>query len=127
MEAKGEVPRADLSVEVVDNEYSIGDVSRETPPPPPPPKEARSCPRKQDAVLNEDPCAAVNTGSPSELLRHPNYGIAVPVAMRESDQSVAGRKENKRLLRDFGGNESKEQERQFYFDLGRSMMLDSFE
>lgn len=126
MEGKGDALRTDQANEVVDNKNIIGDVFGETPPLPPP-KEVRSWPRKQEAILNVDPYSAVHTDSSCEPPRHLNDGgVAVAVAiMRELGQSIAGSTE--RARRDSGGNEGQEHLRKYYFDLGRSMMLGSFE
>lgn len=115
METHGEPPRADPVIEI-DNKYSIGDVVGGTPTLPLP---------------NKDPCPAVCTGLPSEPPRRcsNHSGDAVPVAMRELGRSIAGSTENEWWRCELGGNGSNEQQQggDYYFDLGRSMMLGSFE
>lgn len=97
----------------VNSQGTIGNSSgAPCPPPPPLPTEARN--RAQEGpVLNRGP-----TGSPGEAVRRPGHTIAFPVAMRESDHSSpAGRH----------AGSAQQQQSDFYFNLGRRMMLDSIE
>lgn len=70
--------------------------------------------RVESVFFRAEPCTADGTGS-SEPTEHPNHDeITCPTAMRESGQQPIAESEG-----------SKQQLSEFYFNLGRSMMLDS--
>lgn len=102
-----------VPIEGVDSKDNFGNSSGASCPPPPLSKEARSRAREE----KKEPAAISTTGSPSEPARRPEYGVAFPVAMHESDHPLpTGRT---------GG--TTQQQSEFYFNLGRRMMLDSIE
>ena len=123
-EAERGVPRASLPTERRWNRQGIvGIASGASCPPLPFSEEAQSRVREDQEEPNSnrepDPATISTTtsGSPSgEAARRPGYAVAFPVAIREPDPSPAG-----------CNIKSAQQQSEFYFNLGRRMMLDSIE
>lgn len=91
--------------------------------PPPPPslsKEARGPAREEERISNKSFDPAISTDSPGEAVLRPGHAIAFPAAMvRESDYpSPAGRNGK-------SAQQHQQHRSEFYFNLGRRMMLDS--
>jgi len=119
-ETRGNVGRNHLLIGR--EEYSTGGAFCEPPAPPALSNRARNCEKgaasseaASSEVASSEESHADDGARSSNSIGYPIHDIiACPVAMRESDhQPIAGRK---------GG---KQQLDEFYFNLGRSMMLDS--
>lgn len=109
-----------LPIASVYSEDNVGDTGGASCPPPPSSKEVGSRARdEQEPIFDKEPCPVMSTvGSPSEPARRPECSIAFPVAMRESDlPSPAGP----------NASTTQRQQSEFYFNLGRRMLLDSIE
>lgn len=115
--------------------------------PPPLPKDTQTRTHKKDdgeeEVLSSEEYAVANSGLRTSAPRRPNDAAAVPLAMLELSLLEAGRGTPSRgfevcdvgngagVSRGGNGDSSsggtKEQHDKFYFDVGRTMMLDTFQ